>query len=220
MGHLADFFHGNRKNLRGRIARALPHWNRDDKGYGFVLGMQAFGLKICGGYGEAEDTGRQAFEAEPDDCWAQHAVAHLMEMQARQDEAVTFMGAREDNWAQDDNGFAFHNWWHVALFNLDNDRTDRVLPIYDRGIRAEPEPVQMMMLDAVALLWRLHLRGIELGTRWDDLMATCEVADEDGFYAFNDMHAMMAYVATGRTAASAALLESVEKAAHQTGTTA
>ena len=30
----------------------------------------------------------------------------------------------------------------------------------------------MMMLDAVALLWRLYLRGIELGTRWDELVAT------------------------------------------------
>ncbi|MDA1326754.1 MAG: tetratricopeptide repeat protein [Proteobacteria bacterium] len=218
MGHLLDFYHGDRENLRGRIARALPHWNRDDKGYGFILGMQAFGLEECGAYDEAEETGRRAFEMEPDDCWAQHAVAHVMEMQARQDEAIAFMAAREHHWAQDDNAFAFHNWWHTALFHLDQDRPVRALQIYDRGVRAEPAPIQLMMLDAAALLWRLHLRRIDVGTRWEELATAYEKADEAGFYAFNDMHAMMAYVATGRSIAAAALLKIVEAEEDQAGT--
>lgn len=218
MGHLTDFFHGDRENLRGRIARSLPAWSRDHAGYGFVHGMQAFGMEECGAYEEAEETGRRALEMEPEDCWAQHAIAHVMEMQARQEEAIAFMESRQDNWAQDNNAFAFHNWWHTALFHLDQGRPDRALEIYDQGIRPEPENIQMMMLDAVALLWRLHLRGIDVGTRWVELAAAYEGSDEAGFYAFNDMHAMMAYVATGRTAAAAALLNTVEAAADQTGT--
>ncbi len=218
VGHLADFYHGDRENLRGRVARALPAWSRDDPGYGFILGMQAFGLEECADYGRAEEAGRHALELEPDDCWAQHAVAHVMEMQARQAEGIAFMEARKDNWAQADNGFAFHNWWHTALYNLDQDRVDRALEIYDRGIRPEPSEIQLMMLDAVALLWRLHLRGIDVGQRWDELAARYESGGEDGFYAFNDMHAMMAYVATGRTTASARLLGAVEKAAKDGGT--
>jgi len=218
MGHLADFFHGDRDNLRGRVARALPAWSADDRGYGFILGMQAFGLEECGAYDEAEETGRRAFDAEPDDCWAHHAVAHVMEMQARQEEAIAFMEAREGNWAQDDNAFAFHNWWHTALYHLDQDRPDRALAIYDSGVRPHPSPYQLTMLDAAALLWRLHLRGVDLGGRWNELAASYEKADEAGFYAFNDMHAMMAYVATGKTAAAQSLLKTVEAAAGQTGT--
>jgi tetratricopeptide (TPR) repeat protein len=218
IGHLADFFHADRDNLRGRIARALPAWSRDDPGYGFVLGMHAFGLEECGRYAPAEETGRHALAVDADDCWAQHAVAHVMEMQARQGEGIAFMEARQEHWAQADNAFAFHNWWHTALYNLDQDRIDRVFEIYDRRVRPEPSALQLTMLDAAALLWRLHLRGIDVGNRWDELAATYEKTGEDGFYAFNDMHAMMAYAATGRMKSAAALLKAVEKAAGDGGT--
>ena len=218
IGHLADFYHGDRDNLRGRIARALPAWNRDEPGYGFVLGMHAFGLEECGAYSQAEDTGRRAIEVDPDDCWAHHAVAHVMEMQARQEERIAFMEAREGHWAQEDNVFAFHNWWHTALYYLDQDRPEGALDIYDRRIRAEPSEVQLTMLDATALLWRMHLRQIDVGERWDELAAVYdEKRSEHGFYSFNDMHAMMAYVATARTQAAATLLKAGEKASAEGG---
>ncbi len=218
VGHLADFYQGDRDNLRGRVARALPAWSPEDPGYGFLLGMSAFGHEECGEYSLAEDTGRQAIEVEPDDCWAQHAVAHVMEMQARQAEGIAFMELRTDHWAQHDNVFAFHNWWHTALYNLDQERAGAALDIYDRSIRAEPSQVQLTMLDATALLWRLHLREIDVADRWDELAALYEEGDEDGFYAFNDMHAMMAYVATAHTEAAAKLLKAVEQASTERGT--
>ncbi|MDE0048889.1 MAG: tetratricopeptide repeat protein [Rhodospirillales bacterium] len=220
-GHLSDFFQGDRDNLRGRVARALPAWSEADPGYGILLGMTAFGLEECGDYGAAEEAGRQALALEPDDCWAQHAVCHVLEMQARQEEGIAFMEDRRAHWAQDDNTFAFHNWWHVSLFNLDNDRYDRVLQIYDTVLQPEPSEVQLEMLDAAALLWRLHLRGIDTGDRFGTLAATYEaLAAEHGFYAFNDMHAMMAYVATGRESAAASLEKTAVTEAEGTGTNA
>jgi tetratricopeptide (TPR) repeat protein len=220
IGHLTDFYHGDRDNLRGRVQRALPAWSRDDPGYGFVLGMLAFGHEESGAYGLAEETGRSAFEVEPDDCWAQHALAHVMEMQGRQAEGAAFMEAREAHWAQDDNAFAFHNWWHTALYYLDQGDSGRALEIYDRGVRPEPSALQLTMLDAVALLWRMHLRRIDVGGRWQELAAGYESGAEDGFYAFNDMHAMMAYAATGRADRAAKLMAAVEAAAGEDGTNA
>ena len=220
VGHLGDFFQGDRENLRGRVARTLPAWTREDPGYGFLLGMAAFGLEECGDYGAAEESGRQAIALEPDDCWAQHALCHVMEMQGRQDEGIAFMEERRAHWAQDDNAFAFHNWWHVSLFNLDNDRYDRALEIHDRAIRPEPSEVQLEMLDAAALLWRLHLRRVDTGDRFETLAATYERLAEHGFYAFNDMHAMMAYAATGRDEAAAALERAAAAAAQGTGSNA
>ncbi len=220
IGHLADFYHGDKDNLRGRVARALPDWTRDDPGYGFALGMYAFGLEECADYGRAEETGRHAVELEPDDCWAQHAVAHVMEMESRQAEGIAWMESREANWAQDDNAFAFHNWWHAALYNLDLDRIDRAVEIYDAGVRPGDSEIQLEMLDAAALLWRLHLRGLDVGKRWQGLAAVYEKTAEDGFYAFNDMHAMMAYVATGRSEAAAKLLTAVERQTSGNGTNA
>jgi hypothetical protein len=130
------------------------------------------------------------------------------------------MEARRDHWAQDDNGFAFHNWWHTALYHLDQGRVDRVLAIYDGSIRPAPTRVQLQMLDAAALLWRLHLQRADAGARWTELADTYESAAEDGFYAFNDMHAMMAFAATGRHAAAARLLAAVDTAADGLGSNA
>ncbi len=219
-GHIADFFHGDRENLRGRIARSLPAWTRDDPGYGFLLGMYAFGLEECGSYAQAEEAGRHAIDVEPDDCWAQHAVAHVMEMQARQAEGIAFMESRQAHWAQDDNAFRFHNWWHTALYHLDQGDSGRALEIYDAGVRAQKSELQVMMLDAVALLWRLHLQGIDVGGRWSELAAIYRRGSENGFYAFNDMHAMMALVATGEQAAAAAVLQAASEAAAGHGTNA
>lgn len=220
IGHLSDFYHGDRDNLRGRVARALPAWTRDDPGYAFLLGMHAFGLEECGSYAVAEETGRHALELEPDDCWAHHAVAHVLEMQTRQTEGIAFMEGRREHWAQADNGFRFHNWWHTALYNLDQDRFERTLEIYDQGVRSEPAEMQVMLLDAVALLWRMHLRGLDVGNRWTELADLYEKDDEDGFYAFNDMHAMFAFVATGRSSAAGTRLAAMEAAAEGQGTNA
>ncbi len=218
VGHLADFFHADRDNLRGRVARALPAWSREDPGYGFLVGMSAFGLEECGAYGEAEETGRRAIELEADDCWAQHALAHVMEMQARQTEGIGFMEGRKAHWAQEDNGFAFHNWWHTALYNLDQGKPQRALEIYDQGVRPQPSEIRLMMLDAAALLWRMHLRGLDTGKRWEELADAFQKGDESGFYAFNDMHAMTALVAAGRAKAAAVLLKAVEASAAERST--
>jgi hypothetical protein len=143
-----------------------------------------------------------------------------MEMQARQAEGIAWMESRRDHWAQDDNGFAFHNWWHTALYHLDQGRVDRVLALYDASIRPAPTRVQLQMLDAAALLWRLHLQSVDVQGRWTELADSYEASAEDGFYAFNDMHAMMAFAATGRHAAAARLLAAVDAAAASHGTNA
>lgn len=218
MGHLGDFFHGDRDNLRGRIARALPHWTGADAGYALVLGMQAFGLEECGSYAAAEQSGRQALDLEPQDCWAHHAVIHVLEMQGHQAEGIAFMQSRQASWAQADNAFQFHNWWHLALFNLDQGQTARALEIYDHGVRAETSEIQMMLLDAVALLWRMHLLGLDVGERWTELVGHYLADEEAGFYSFNDMHALLAFAASGQDAAIVARIEAMASVAESSAT--
>ena len=54
-----DFFRANARDLRDRIARALPQWS-PTSGLRIVLGMYAFGLEECGDYARAEEAGRRA----------------------------------------------------------------------------------------------------------------------------------------------------------------
>ena len=217
--HLGDFYLGHTALLRDRIACALPGWDDSVPGYGYVLGMQAFGLEETGDYRAAEVTGRRAVALQPRDPWAIHAVAHVMEMEGRLPEGVDWLTGRTGDWAPD-NMFAFHNWWHLSLYHLDLGETGTVLRLYDEAIRPQPSPVALETLDATALLWRLHLRGVDGGARWADLADTWAPMAEDGYYAFNDMHAMMAFVATGRDADADRLLAAQARSIAAGGTNA
>jgi hypothetical protein len=106
--------------------------------------------------------------------------------------------------------FAFHNWWHLALYHLDRGELPRVLELYDTRIRATHSTVALEMLDATALLWRLHLRELDVGERWLELAEKWAVTAEDGYYAFNDMHAMMSFVGAGRSEDGQRLLHTLE----------
>ncbi len=110
VAHIGDFFMGSSAMLRDRVAQVLPRWNASVPGYGYVLGMYAFGLEESADYSRAEDTGRQALDLNARDPWAIHAVAHVMEMQGRIRDGVDWLTARERDWSIDKNGLAIHNW--------------------------------------------------------------------------------------------------------------
>jgi hypothetical protein len=210
-GHQIDFFTGDSRMLRDRIARVLPAWSRGVPGYHAVLGMHAFGLEETADYARAEAQGRLSVELEPRDSWGQHAVAHVMEMQSHRREGIAWMRANPDAWSRD-SFFAVHNWWHLALFHLGLDEVDEVLALFDGPIYGKASSVVLDMVDASALLWRLHLRGVDVGNRWNALTDRWAPIATAGNYAFNDMHAMMAFVGAGRSRAEDAVLEAQQAA--------
>ena len=93
-----------------------------------------------------------------------------------------------------------HNWWHRALYHLDLGQTDEVLALYDGPIRGERSEVALDLVDASALLWRLHLSGTDVGNRWHELSMAWDQHADGKLYAFNDWHASMAYLGAGREA--------------------
>ena len=197
-GHLLDFYRANRRNLRDRIARILPRWSKDLPGYPVLLGMYSFGLEETNDYAKAEAIGRQATELQPLDCWAHHAVAHVMEMQGRPEDGINWMVTREPHWSGDDNFFKVHNWWHRALFHLELDQMDDALALYDDAVRQNASAIALELIDASALLWRLHLAGVDVGNRWQEVAETWDQHADGSTYPFNDWHAAMAYLGAGR----------------------
>ncbi|MER8791488.1 tetratricopeptide repeat protein [Mesorhizobium sp. M0092] len=210
-GHQIDFFTGNARMLRDRIGRALPSWQSGMPGYHAILGMQAFGLEEMGDYARAEKLGRTAVDIEPRDGWAQHAVAHVMEMQSRQKDGILWMRANPEAWTRE-SFLQVHNWWHLALFHYDLGETDEVLALYDGPIYAERSTLALNMVDASAILWRLHLGGVDVGDRWTALAANWLPKASAGNYAFNDAHAMMAFVGAALEAPARGLLEAQREA--------
>ena len=198
-GHLMDFYRANARAMRDRIARALPHWTADIPGHSIVQGMYAFGLEETGDYARAEAIGSAATEALPQDCWAHHAVAHVLEMQGRPADGLRWMKTREPHWDGDDNFFKVHNWWHRALCHLELGEPDAALALYDARIRNGESGMALDLVDASALLWRLQLSGTDVGDRWQPIAAAWDAHADGRLYPFNDWHAAMAYLAADRT---------------------
>ncbi|HEV7258650.1 MAG TPA: tetratricopeptide repeat protein [Bosea sp. (in: a-proteobacteria)] len=196
-GHQLDYFTGNARLLKERIARALPNWSQDTPGRHAILAMHAFGLEENALYDQAERQGRAALAIEAGDGWARHAVAHVLEMQGRHDEGITFMREDLPSWTTD-SFLAVHNWWHLALYHLELGQIDEVLALVDGPIMGGATPQIMDLIDASAMLWRLHLRGIDVGPRWHRLADSYKAGWSAGGYAFTDFHAVMAFVGAGR----------------------
>lgn len=213
VAHLFDFFRGDAQNLRNRVTRVLPSWSPAVPGYSYVLGMHAFGLEECHQYAEAEDTARRALALQPRDAWAIHAGAHVMEMRGRIEDGIAWLEARVADWAPE-NGLAYHNWWHLALFHLDRGNTTRVLELYDQALFATPVDLSLVLVDAASLLWRLHLGGLDVTARMAQIadLWDAKLDGERGFYAFNDVHALLAFVVTGREDSIERQLAAMERA--------
>ncbi|MGE0740977.1 MAG: tetratricopeptide repeat protein [Hyphomonadaceae bacterium] len=198
--HVGCFFLGLQSELRDWPLQALRAFQAGEDGYSYVLGMAAFGLEECGDYVRADAYGREAVTIDPRDGWAVHAVAHVNEMRGDLERGVPWLANNAQHWAPE-SGFAYHNWWHLGLLYLDQGDTGKVLKLFDEKVRPDPNAqVVLEWIDASAMLWRLHLEGVDVGDRFEHLAACWQRAGEDAIYAFNDLHAIMAFLGAGRGA--------------------
>jgi len=214
-GHQIDFFRGDSRMLRDRIARALPAWGASVAGYAALLGMHAFGLEETGDYAGAEKQGRAAVELERRNTWAWHAVAHVYEMRNQPQEGLAWMTSDTEAWSQD-SFLAVHNWWHLAVYHLELGASDEALQLFDGPVYGSRPNLVLNLIDASALLWRLSLRGVDVRNRFAAVADNWAPTAGAGNYAFNDMHAMMAFVGAGRAKEQQVVLDA-QRAAMESG---
>jgi tetratricopeptide (TPR) repeat protein len=208
--HQADLFGGGAAALQARPARALAAWDPGLLGYGYVQAMLAFGLEEAGAYAEAEALGREAVGRNPKDVWGIHAVGHVLEMQGRDEEGIAWYGEREADWASGCY-FAVHNAWHLALYHADREDTAGALAVYDRLLRPGRRSILLNLCDATALVWRLHLSGVAVGDRWDELADLMTPHTLARVHVFDDVHLAIALAGAGRCFALIELLRSLEE---------
>ncbi len=195
--HFNAFWMGRSTFLRDVPAGVMGEWDESLPGYGNVLGMLSFGMEENGDYGPAERLGRQAVEIDSDDLWAVHAVAHVYEMQGRLDDGLAWLDQPPGTWS-DRNPFKDHLWWHTALFPLEKGDYERVLELYDAEIRPDESGFYLDVQNAVSMLLRLELLGVDVGDRWDWLADISRERIGDHVLAFTDLHFVMALAAAGR----------------------
>ena len=154
------YFLGNVQDLRDVTARVIGSWTDDLPGWAWVQGIYAFGLEEAGHYRRAETAARNALERNPRDIYASHALAHVFEMEGRQEEGIAFLGGTVDDWK--DSYFANHNWVHKALYHIEVGDFDALLPLYDDQIRGDRPMRWVPLVDCAAVLWRLMLFGVDV----------------------------------------------------------
>lgn len=211
VGHQIDFFTGSSLHLESRITSLLKSWGETDEYTGYLHGMRAFGLEESGCYDEAIDVGTRAVERHSNDAWAIHAVTHVHEMRGDVEHGIDFLQSRAEDW-HTGTFLNVHIAWHNALFLLEREDWDGALRLYDRFIRNESSGnVALEMLDASALLWRIRLEGVDVGSRWFSLAEGWHAKLDEPWYVFNDMHAVMAFIGAGRRDDALRVVTGLEK---------
>lgn len=80
---------------------------------------QAFGLEQCGQLAEAEEEAARGDRIDGSDAWSHHSMAHTLYFQARLRECEQYMLARAHTWTDLCSFMHTHNWWHVALAQVE-----------------------------------------------------------------------------------------------------
>jgi hypothetical protein len=223
LAHFADFWLGRPDRMLSAVRAVEAAWSVDLPHYGTLLACRCFAHEECGHYTEAEVAGRAAIAHDPTDVWAAHGVAHVLEMQGRRAEGITWVNSLRGNWEGASN-LRHHLWWHAALLHLERAETDAVLALYDTEFRDLAAPLTQAQPDlyidaqnAASMLFRLGLQGVDVGNRWEELADKAEARIGDVLSAFTLPHWMMALAATGRSAAATRMLAALRDAA-QAGT--
>ncbi|MEO1249903.1 MAG: tetratricopeptide repeat protein [Pseudomonadota bacterium] len=216
ISHGLQFMLGHSNGMRSSLETVLPAWNESTPEYGYILGCYGFALEETGDYRAAEVTGRRGVGLAPDDAWGWHGVAHVMEMQGRAREGIVWLKAFEDR-LPNVNNFAYHVFWHRALFHLEMGETDEVFRLYDNSIRADMTDDFRDIANGASLLMRLEFDGIDVGSRWEELADLSAGHLADHYLTFADAHYMMALASAGRPETVADMLESVKAASEGEG---
>jgi tetratricopeptide (TPR) repeat protein len=201
---------GESTRMRDLIAAVIPAWDAAVPGYGFLLGCYAYALEEAGAYAAADELGRRAVAIDPSDIWAAHAVAHVAEMEGRLNDGLAWIASTAGAW-RECNNFARHLRWHEGLYHLDLERHDHVLALYDREVCNPESDEYLDMANAASLLWRLEQAGVDVGTRWRDLVEHARRHRDDHALVFVDLHYLMALAGGSDAAEVEQFMDSCER---------
>ena len=174
-----------------------------------VHGLAAFGWEQCHRLDQAEAAARRALAMQPDEPWAQHALAHVMLTDGRLAESVSQLKPWSGGWQGLTSFMRTHLWWHLALLHIELGQADAALALYDQQVWGVDTSYSQDQVGAVSLLARLDLAGVAVGARWQALAAHLSGRVHDQVLPFLDLQYLYGLARADRPEASA-LLAAIE----------
>jgi tetratricopeptide (TPR) repeat protein len=197
-------FAGQRDREERRMAfleRLAPAYG-DDWWFNSAL---AFTYHEVDRYEESRRLSERSLQQYPGNANASHNLAHIYFETLDTEAGAAFLG----EWMRGYDArasFHCHLAWHQAMFELHQRRYTRALEIFQRDILGAVNP-RLAMIDGAALLWRFRLDGRDQPPRaWRSLADLAERVSRPGF-VFGEIHAALAYAASGDEAALARLID-------------
>lgn len=129
--------------------------------------------------------------------------------EGRIEEGRAFMQDVSTTWTGLNSFMETHNWWHLALFLIEQGRDADALDLYDRHVWGVCKPYSQDQIGAVSLLARLELAGVDVGDRWQDVSDYLAARVHDQVEPFLDMQYLYGLARAGRPEADE-LLGAVE----------
>lgn len=195
------FWAGDKRHQAEVTAGVAGHWGPGTPGYGHFLSAHAFAMEEVGQYELAERCARQALALQPQDLWALHGLAHVLEMQGRVEEGVELLSDAA-RFLDDYNLFRGHLWWHLSLFRISQARFDEALDLFDREVYPKSSTFYLDIQNGASLLMRLEFQGVEVGlARWERLAEASLRSATQCTVWFTAMHQVVALTRTGRCSA-------------------
>ena len=176
----------------------------------YLHGMAAFAYEQCHLLRDAEAAARRAIAMQPDEPWAHHALAHVLLTEGRIAEGRAFMHEVSATWVGLNSFMETHNWWHLALFALEQGDDAAALALYDAHVWGVCREYSQDQIGAVSLLARLELAGVDVGARWQDLAPWLAGRTQDQVQPFLDMQYLYGLARAGRSAEAERLLANVQ----------
>jgi tetratricopeptide (TPR) repeat protein len=195
---------GRKASVAAALGRLKPHMGDDP----WFLGAYSLALSEIGEVDLATRLANAAIDARPDHGVAAHALAHIHFESGDNSGARDFLG----EWLTSHGHTAVnagHVAWHLALVELALSDPDSALRSY-REQRTSSGVPGFRLEDAVSLLWRLHMRGVDVSDEWADI--ALELPPASPSRAFQLAHIAFAVAALGDEDGLRNLAEQVEPA--------
>ena len=187
-------------DVRGMVRTAQVAISVSEQG-SYATGLFAFALEQADETETALRYARRAVERNPErDPWAQHAVAHALAALGHPREAQAFLQAHSSSWERCSSFMLTHNWWHLALIELELGNCDLALAIYDQRVWGVRKGHTQDQINAISLLMRLELHGAQPAARWSDIAHYIGNRVDDRVNGFLDLHYLIALLKSGRIA--------------------